>query len=247
MCTVTWIYRQDGYTLFCNRDEKHTRAEAASPRLYHAKGVRFIAPVDGEAGGTWLVTNEYGVTCCLLNGPAPRTNRQSNPVSRGLLVLGLAGSRSVRMAFEHLRRLDLGRFAPFVLAVLEPAGSATVIEWNRELRIGRYAGKGAGLLASSSVDAESVCLSREAELARLSNVSGLTGEDLLLEFHRSHRNGPSAHSPCMHRLDARTVSLSRVRVTPREIEFRYEAGSPCLSGPSETKGLPRVAKGGLEE
>ena len=52
MCPVSWVHEEGGYQLLCNRDEKRTRAQAASPRIDVTEGVRFIAPVDADRGGS---------------------------------------------------------------------------------------------------------------------------------------------------------------------------------------------------
>ncbi len=67
MCTVSWRAARDGYDLFFNRDELHTRAPELPPALSERDGVRFLAPRDGDHGGTWLAVNEHGLTVCLLN------------------------------------------------------------------------------------------------------------------------------------------------------------------------------------
>ncbi len=80
MCTVSWLADHDGYCLLFNRDEKRTRGVAQPPQIYLRDQVRFVAPIGADGGGTWLASNEYGVTICLLNaypkqgmreGPAP--------------------------------------------------------------------------------------------------------------------------------------------------------------------------------
>src|SRR6185312_11981515 len=67
MCTVSWIHAREGYQLLCNRDERHTRRPAQAPTVRQNGGVRFIAPIDGEEGGSWIGVNEFGLTLCLLN------------------------------------------------------------------------------------------------------------------------------------------------------------------------------------
>jgi hypothetical protein len=67
MCTVTWLPRPDGYQLLCNRDERDSRQPALGPRLHEQNGVKYIAPVDGDHGGSWIGTNEFGMSLCLLN------------------------------------------------------------------------------------------------------------------------------------------------------------------------------------
>src|SRR5690242_15248032 len=98
MCTVSWLYDGDGYQLLCNRDERRSRSRATGPRVHQRNGVRYVAPLDGNFGGTWILTNELGVSLCLLNGANvgggdiyPRFDSRR---SRGLLLVDLVSSRS---------------------------------------------------------------------------------------------------------------------------------------------------------
>ncbi len=119
MCTVSWIHEDNGYQLFCNRDERLTRREAQAPVLFERDGVRYLAPVDGEAGGTWIATNEFGVSICLMNGTtaidADRRNRR-----RGLLVAELASAGSVFEVNKRFWQPDPAAYPPFPLAGAQP-------------------------------------------------------------------------------------------------------------------------------
>ncbi len=57
MCTLTW--RREGketFEVFFNRDEKKTRSMAEPPREFtNPDGLRFLSPVDPDAGGTWML------------------------------------------------------------------------------------------------------------------------------------------------------------------------------------------------
>src|SRR6516164_7611856 len=128
MCTVTWLREEGGYHLFCNRDEKLTRKPALPPRLGVRDGVRYLAPIDGDFGGTWIATNEFGVSLCLLNGTAGL--RPAVVRSRGLLLLDLVSSRSLEEVVDTVEATDLTLYAPFTLAALSPGKAATVIEWD---------------------------------------------------------------------------------------------------------------------
>src|SRR5947209_18986874 len=87
MCTVSWLRTPQGYQLLCNRDELFARQPAQAPRQSSVNGVRFIAPVDGDFGGTWIAVNEFGLSLCVLNGYR-KTGPSSQPgfVSRRLLL-----------------------------------------------------------------------------------------------------------------------------------------------------------------
>ena len=92
MCTVSWLYHPGGYQLFCNRDEKHHRLPALPPLSCVHRGMQYVAPVDGDAGGTWLAVNEAGLTLCLLNGntPAPPEQNEPPPVTSKAVGEGFA-------------------------------------------------------------------------------------------------------------------------------------------------------------
>jgi hypothetical protein len=216
MCTVSWLHESDGgYKLFCNRDEKRTRKAAVAPLLQRAGGTRFIAPLDGEFGGTWIGVNEHGLSVCLLNryDRAPRGR-----VSRGLLVLDLLGSRSAAEAVQSAAERDPGEFSPFTLAVLEPASATAVCVWDGAVAQIFPDGDALMPLVSSSRD------QKGAEKARKTAFRQAESPE---HFHRAHMDGPSAYSPCMHREDAETVSFSRVNVSASEISLSYSPAPPC--------------------
>ena len=228
MCTVSWSHQHDGgYQLFCNRDEKRTRKAAVSPQLQTARGTRFIAPLDGEFGGTWIGVNEHGVCVCLLN----RYDRAARGrVSRGLLVLDLLGSRSAAEAVQSAAERDLGEFSPFTLAVLEPASPTALCVWD-------------GAVAQIFPDADAlvplVSSSRDQKGAERARRTAFQQAESLEHFHRAHMGGPSAYSPCMHREDAETVSFSRVNVSASEISLSYSPAAPCRHVLPSVQTIPR--------
>lgn len=240
MCTVSWVHQQGGYHLLCNRDEKRTRGTAFAPRIVERGGVRYIAPVDSDHGGTWLSANEFGVSICLLNGSGgfePSGHRRS----RGLLLHELAWAPSADECALWLRHLDLGPFAPFSMAILEPGRSAILAQWNGgEITIDP-AGDGHMPLTSSSYDAAGVRRARLNEFARRVGTRGSFDPALLYWFHSSHDSAPDAYSTCMHREDAETVSFSWVIVSRNAVRFLYSPGAPCRSGASDQQILMRAA------
>jgi hypothetical protein len=229
MCTVSWIHEEAGYQVFCNRDEKRTRRSATEPQLLRRDGVRIMAPIDGDAGGTWIATNEFGITVCLLNGAFEKASPSNvDWRSRGLLVLDLASAESIQNVQSRIWQSDLLRYEPFTLAVLEAGQHTLVIEWDGgEKRILPF-GELYMPLASSSFDPVEVQCSRRRQFEKL-NTAGTLHPVSLLMFHRSHVPDRGAYSPCMHRADAETASFSWVTVTGTEASFYYSAGPPCRS------------------
>lgn len=244
MCTVTWVHEDGGYHLLCNRDEKKTRAVALGPRITARDGVRFIAPTDGDFGGTWIGSNEFGISVCLLNDAGltdgPRRLPEVPYASRGLILPPLMAAESVVEVCDGVWKSDLATFAPFTLAVLEPNREAAVVEWtgadkNVLLSADRYLP-----LVSSSFDADRVRASRRAEFRRL-QPTGRLDADALHRFHDGHGPRRDAYSPCMHRPDAETVSFSWVKVTTEEVDFFYSPAAPCKWAPGQIRKLARRA------
>ena len=241
MCTVSWVHQPGGYQLLSNRDEKLTRGIALAPALLEQGGVRFIAPIDADSGGTWLAANEFGISLCLLNGDAgTASSGASSRRSRGLLLRELAGAPSGNECFSGLKRLDLGPFAPFVLLILEPGRSAILAEWNGKDLTMDLAGDSHMPLTSSSYDAPGVRRFRLNEFARHVDPARPIEPETLHGFHSSHGSSPDAYSPCMHRADAETVSFSWVIVTREEVRFLYSPSAPCRRTPTEQQVLTRT-------
>jgi hypothetical protein len=235
MCTVSWLHHDTGYQLLFNRDERNTRKVATAPEHHTRNGVQFIAPLDGDHGGTWIATNEFGLTLALLNGlrpvkPAPR--------SRGHLVMDLAASSSAAEVASRIGQVDLDSFAPFKLAALQPGHPAALFEWDWIELTASMDAEPRMPLTSSSFDPEGVRSFRQKEFQRLQAGNKLRAETLFA-FHQSHGTEPSAYSTCMHRPDASTVSFTWVDVTEQDVRFFYSPSAPCQWAPGETLELPR--------
>lgn len=250
MCTVTWLFTADGYQLFSNRDESRARPPAQPPRAVRQGDSRYLAPVDGEAGGSWITVNEHGLSLCLLNyyhaelsGAAARPDGRPFR-SRGLLVTDLAAQPAGLDLRRALEALDLTAYRPFTLLALEPPakrhgqGGELLVEWDGE-RFSRRDASSAQPLISSGYDFTGATRHRRATFEALLRGGAEAprtrpnAAELLL-YHRDHRPEPGPYSVCMHRPDARTVSLTRVTVSPEEITMSYASGPPCrtpLGGP----------------
>jgi len=231
MCTVTWLHDAQGFHLLHNRDELHTRRPAHGPRIHERDGVRFIAPVDANAGGTWIGVNEYGLAACLLNRyDAPAITTPANGfTSRGLLLMSLLAAKSMQVALDRVIEMPLGVYQPFQLVLAQLGSDPSVIDWTgASLHIDTQP-KARLPLVSSSVDGVSARQVRGRLYHRLHEPTTLAD---LRAFHASHEHdhdqaGPSAYSVCMHRADAQTVSYTEITLMPHEAILRYHPGPPC--------------------
>jgi hypothetical protein len=244
VCTLTWLCREGGYELFFNRDERRTRRPATEPSIDERGGMRFIAPRDGDQGGTWLSVNQAGIAVGVLNLYEEEVAAPPGDyVSRGLLVLSLADADSADEVLARLGREDPRSYQPFSLAVFEPEEPPRLARWTwRELTVAELGDRDRPFV-SSAYDPAAVRQARRAELERLDQEGGALTAAALERFHGSHRPARGPFSPCMHRDDARTVSFSRVGVDEREARYSYCAGPPCRGRLSPLLVLPRVGEG----
>ncbi len=234
MCTLTWIDHPAGYELFFNRDERRTRLPALPPALRVLGATRVVAPVDGDHGGTWLAVNEWGVAIALLNGAAPlgASEPASGFTSRGLLVQALAASHSTDEALGRLERIDLLRFRPFVLVLLDPLGARRLAAWRAgTLSVDPHRTAEQPIVSSSFASAEVGRARRRRFDELLASGSASDRRALHLAYHRDHAPVAGPRSVCMHRADAQTVSFSQVEVDASAIRYAYTPRSPCLGLP----------------
>ena len=218
MCTLSFRLEPDGFELFFSRDEQRSRTPAVAPEIHATSGARFIAPRDPEGGGTWIAVNEHGLAVALLNDYAARPAGLRFE-SRGALVLALADARDPRELARRVCARSLAAYRPFELVVFAPGEAVLRFAWNgRELATEPGA---RGPFASSAV---AQAAARAARRARFAESDGE-----LERFHREHAPARGALSVCMHRADAVTVSLARVRVDRARVAMAYAPGSPCRS------------------
>jgi hypothetical protein len=242
MCTVSWLRQAEGYVLLCNRDERHTRKPAGSPRVDEVRGVPFVAPVDGDHGGSWIGANQFGLTLCLLNRYGDsKPDRDRAYISRGLLLTNLLDCRRSQNVIDQLKQRELDRFQPFTMLALAVDAPAILINWTGLECAIQLDAEARMPLTSSSLRDPNIPALRRKLFAEMVAQPGDLDTELLHEFHRSHlpERGPS--SVCMHRADAATVSLSIVTVTPRSVEFLYHPGPPCLETPAKDVLIERTA------
>jgi hypothetical protein len=236
MCTVSWLPQDDGYLLCFNRDERRTRSPGLPPAEDQSGSVRYLAPRDGDFGGTWLAVNEFGLTLCLLNlYRVPGYTPPPAPHSRGLLVLELARSPTGYAAMSALGGRALDEVQPFSLVAIEPGGPALVAQWDGTTLTGLTHDRPGLILTSSSVTEPEVGAARRALFAE----SGVVTPDVLRALHRSHLPERGRRSVCMHREEAETQSFSEVTVDGDTASLRHIPDAPCRGTPLPSLALTR--------
>ena len=117
MCTLILFDRLGSrLRVAANRDERFGRLAGPTAARSH-RGVRLLAPIDLEAGGTWIGVNEHGLFVALTNRwGAPE---RSAARSRGALVLDALSQPNARAAIEALQDLEPRRARGFHLVAAD--------------------------------------------------------------------------------------------------------------------------------
>jgi hypothetical protein len=239
MCTVTWFRSNDGYELLCNRDERHTRLPGTAPLQQTQSGVRYIAPLDGNHGGSWIAVNHFRISFCLLNRyVTPGSSKDEKKVcrSRGLLLLDLVDAPSVVEVRGRVSCSCLEQYEPFTLLALASDAPALLLDWSGRQLSHYFNDENFMLLVSSSYDQRGAEIERRDLFNKMKSERGESDAEWLHTFHASHLPYRGPYSPCMHREDASTVSHSCVRVAGERIELSYFSGAPCEQETSVQKG-----------
>ncbi len=228
MCTVTWLHQPGGYQVFFNRDELRSRQPGLPPSAASQTGVKYLAPTDADAGGTWIAANEFGLTVCLLNlyledRPQPPGHYQS----RGHLVRQLAGLTTLEEISTDLRDRDKTVLRSFSLLGFGTGRAVGLWQWDGQSLSASV--PDTMPISSSSFETARAIASRQ-QVWRQQRPEGVarTAADHLA-FHRCELPEPGPFAPAMSRPDARTVSLTQVVVNATEVALLYAAGPPATT------------------
>jgi uncharacterized protein with NRDE domain len=118
MCSVTYLpLPNNNFLLTTNRDVSIHRKPATFPTIGETKNGKILFPEDGEAGGTWVGTSEFGRVVVLLNGGFE--NHLSTPPyakSRGIIVQEVL---KITNAWTYLQKVVLTNIEPFTLLIMD--------------------------------------------------------------------------------------------------------------------------------
>ncbi len=228
MCTFSFVPGKYGYYAAMNRDERFTRASALPPQLFRAGDVLAAYPHEPE-GGTWIASNERGVTLALLNWNLPGTQGVTEKqFSRGSVIPQLIAHSDLADVAWELNALSLRGILPFRLAgVFWPQEQVCEFRWDGSaLQRVSFPWQPHHWFSSGLSDETAQHERSEAcELAWREPDAGTI--PWLRALHASHRSTQGAFAICVHRPDAATVSYSEVEFRPSALTFRYVNGSPC--------------------
>lgn len=220
MCSVSWKLESDGYQLGFNRDEKWHRPLSGDPSLEKHHPIAGACARDGGGGGTWLFTNEHGITLAVMNAYPGGAIPPPGKSSRGLIPFLAANHASVAVLERALLAHAWVDHAPCDIVMFAPM----------EMR--HYGWDGVVLrahptptqpfLTASSVNCEVV---RRARLARYCLISSQPIRAILDDEVAEE----PAYAIHVKREDGGTVSRTFVTVTSTEIHFSVARRSEAAS------------------
>lgn len=117
MCTVTYLpYKDEGYILTSNRDEKISRPSANLPEVNSDKEYQLVFARDPIGGGTWIAADDRGNSVCLLNGAfEPHEPQHPYRHSRGLIVVDYFKYHDLE---DFTDNYNLDKIEPFTLVIV---------------------------------------------------------------------------------------------------------------------------------
>src|SRR5271157_3060328 len=235
MCTLTVVIGDDTYLMAMNRDEKIARGAGLSPEVHEFDGTRAIYPSDGD-GGTWLATNEYGITFALLNWNDIALHRRAFPKtrSRGRVIPALIDSRSLSDLHEVFSVWNFAGMMPFRLVGVFPS-EEEIWEWrwdSAQLECQVHEWESRHWFSSSLSDERAE--SRRGAACRMARHESDAGSvRWLRRLQASHAGGPGPFSLCVHREDVKTLSYTEVVLSSGSVKMCHFRGSPCTMNPAD--------------
>lgn len=223
MCTVSFLptainpaseenRQADGFILTSNRDEQAGRRRALFPRRYWLGGCTVFFPKDGQAGGTWIATDEHRYTLCLLNG-AFEAHQHSPPYrhSRGQVIPDF---------FSYTNEVDFSLHYPF--DGLEPF-TLIVVEYDPVLKLIELRWDGSQLhrtlldatqpylWSSATLYPKAIRQKRAGWFSEWITRQQAFSQESIVQFHRQTGDGDPENDLIMCRPNGiRTVSITSV-------------------------------------
>lgn len=212
MCTLTIIPQQQGLLLTMNRDERRTRHEAG----LHDAGL-LCYPVDGEAKGTWVGVNQYGVAMALLNRYQEPT--REGAISRGHIIVDSLQQGQYDDVLAYMQQLDHSRYNPFDCVVAAVNGINHFTWTGSEFHHRVLPADQPLMLSSSSVKLEETLGHRR----KLFN-NWLDSRDPhknIGQFHLYQKAGEESQSVMMSRELTHTKSFTQIHIDDLTCQLRY--------------------------
>jgi len=241
MCTVSWLNRSERLEIFCNRDEQRSRKAAEPPRVEARNGTCYIAPEDGDAKGTWVAANEYGLAITLLNHyPEPPAATPEKIESRGQLVLELMACKSTADVHATLLEEDLERYRPFWLLAMQPGLNIIKYQWDGAKLYRSVFEDQTWSVTTSSVKNREAASFRWKQFEAIKDQLDLPSPEQLRAYHLSQDEAHKDLSVRMERDLSLTVSVSHIIIDRSGVSFEYWDESPFDANSTDKVFLKRI-------
>lgn len=226
MCSLSWSWEspdpsgETSFSLWFNRDERRARELADPPSLHEEGGMKTLMPVDPVGKGTWIIGNEHGLICCILNNYGVPPTPQKTYLSRGQLVKCLGRHKTLEQAVSYLEKMtrkeseeSLAAFTLFLFSL--PERSVKAYQWDEKSLTELHLHE--PFYTSSSWNTEKVIsYRREAFLAEV-----MSGKIINAAFHRKAEEGREKWSTFMTREETQTVSITEVHTCGESLKMNY--------------------------
>lgn len=217
MCTLSIITTPSGgYRVVHSRDEQRSRGRAYPPATRTLEsGQQIHHPTDIDAGGTWVVSDDDGVTAGVLNYQTDGAVNPNPTQSRGMIPLLLIQEGDPVSMLKKLSSTDLSVYACFTafgVAATNDGPRVMIAQWNaKELIVVRT-----GAEPFEPVVVASSGLGDEIVQCRVPLFEEMVAPDQTPEiqdaFHMHHWDDEPQASVLMSRENARTVSITTIEV-----------------------------------
>jgi hypothetical protein len=224
MCTVTFIPTNEGFYFTSSRDEKASRA-TIPPTTYQFGGIELVFPKDEQAGGTWIASNQFGKTVCLLNGAFINHQKAKQyDKSRGLILLE---SFNFETANEFCAKIELNNIEPFTLLTLDyQAGklnSFYEFRWDGNKKyLKKLPHSENQIWSSATLYAPSVQETRQFLFnSWINKFQGFEDKEILNFHNRKHGLNINEDILMQGQGDLRTLSISQIHIQQNNATFNY--------------------------
>jgi len=192
-----------------------------------------LAPVDPVAGGTWIGVSDAALAGILMNVylaqaepdviPLATEIPGRVPISRGTIIPRILAAEDLRQALLLVDKLEVARFEPFRLLLVDRQHSAEIVWAAEQFSIGKPQVVAEPLFfTSSGLGDDIVAKPRRAlfEERFVADRDWVIAQDA---FHRHVWPGREFASVWMTRREARTQSITWLEIGPDSAEMRYAA------------------------
>jgi uncharacterized protein with NRDE domain len=249
VCTLVFawqVFPDAPVVAAANRDERVDRPSEPPDRRDWRRPA--VAPVDAEAGGTWIGYNDAGVFTAITNRWTDES--LAGDRSRGLLVRDVLGESSAEDAARLVEgAVETSEYDGFNLVVADE-NAAVYLEWDGRLNVrtlepgvhvvvnvgadGRYAigGTHADRAESQGQNADAVRTALQPTPGEESRCWLDRAADVIADHD---------YGVCVHGEGYGTRSSSLIRMGPTLREYEFAPGPPCVTA------FDPIRNGGLNE